>query len=308
MEALALPFSVKVLADGASDGTQSVKHDFRSLLPAATRTKKDHIIVPQADIEFLEGELLVTRLNNIQKWLWLCGRPMPPRPLHRQVVLSRNITVSEEIELHLVWHKYRIFIKPLPPYPLDPDFWASHLLASGTKSDGRSKQVADDFHIAKDNGLLPEAVSWEGWKTLSAQFLQHYSYTSENPRHCYGELRLSWLNKVYRFTQGSMLRGYSQVAAHKFYIDLIKDNFRVLAAVLGYVAIVLTSTQVGLATEELQANKAFQRASYGFTVFSIVAPLIVAVGILLMVLVPFFVNWRATKIYERLRFREMGVL
>lgn len=44
--------------------------------------------------------------------------------------------------------------------------------------------------------------------------------------------------------------------------------------------IVLTAMQVGLATNELQSSQMLNRASYGFAVFSIVAPL----GILLVLL------------------------
>jgi hypothetical protein len=42
-----------------------------------------------------------------------------------------------------------------------------------------------------------------------------------------------------------------------------------------YITIVLTAMQVGLASEELMHNRGFNRAAYGFTVFSILAPLIV---------------------------------
>lgn len=47
--------------------------------------------------------------------------------------------------------------------------------------------------------------------------------------------------------------------------------------------------------------------SYGFTIFSIIAPLIAGVGIFLFILAMFVSNWLVTKKYEERRFKEMGV-
>jgi len=115
MAAVNRPFTVRVLGDINPNQEQH----FQSLLPATFRTKGDNIISPQPNIEFLEQELLVKRINRVQDWLWACGRPMPARPLHYQILLGRNITITENMELHLVWSKDRIFIKPIPLYLLD---------------------------------------------------------------------------------------------------------------------------------------------------------------------------------------------
>jgi hypothetical protein len=287
-------------------------------------------VTPQPGIEFLEKELLVKRLNAIQRHLWSCGRPMPGRPLHTQVLLGRAITITENMELHLVWSKNRMFIKPMPRYLLDPTFWSTHLIPSESGSDKDSDMESrrqnllgcalgflfsytgliayeSDFRLAQDNHLLPDAVKWESWKELCSQFLSHHCYASVNPRYWYGELRLTRLNKVYRFKMGAVLRGYSKVADNAFYDDVLRDNFAALASVLAYVAIALTAMQLGLATDKLGHNDSFQSASYGFTVLSIFAPLIAGVGIALGVLILVVSNWMATKSYERKRFREMGV-
>lgn len=161
--------------------------------------------------------------------------------------------------------------------------------------------------MAKEGGLLPSGLTWAAWKELAKDFLQSHCYASVNPRYWYGELRLSRLNKVYRLRKGFLLRGYSKVAAHTVYVDLLRDNFAALAAILGYVVIVLTAMQVGLGVERLQEDEAFQNASYGFTVFSIIAPLVAGMGIVIAVLAMFISNWIITKSYEGKRFREMGV-
>ncbi len=76
---------------------------------------------------------------------------------------------------------------------------------------------------------------------------------------------------------------------------------------LAYVAIVLTAMQVGLATDQLAHNGAFQNASYGLTVASMLGPLIGVAVVVCGVVVLVVSNWMATKRYERRRFREMGV-
>jgi len=319
-----LPFTVRILGPVVNT-SGGIARDFSARLPATTRSGRgrDQIIVPQPDIEFLERELSVKRINDVQDWLWVCGRPMPARPLHQQILHSRALTVCEDIELHLVWHKDRIFIKPIPLYLLDPDFWASHLLDTDQKNEEKRRLAAyalgfmfsyatlvayqSDFNIAQETGLLPKDIEWHDWKTLTAQLLENHCYASINPRYWYGELRMSRLNKVYRYRKGAFFRGYSRVGSPGAYEDLLQNNFATLASILGYVVIVLTAMQVGLGVDKLQSNQTFQDASYGFTVFSIVAPLAAVVFIFLFVIAMFASNWKETKKYERRRFQEMGV-
>ncbi|OTB06169.1 hypothetical protein M426DRAFT_9984 [Hypoxylon sp. CI-4A] len=301
MGTASVPFTERVLGDP--------QQNFTALLPASHRNKDDHIVVPQLDSEFLARELLVEKLNNIQDWLWICGLPMPPRPL-------RDIAISEDPQLHLVWSKNHMFLKPIPQYLLEPDFWTLHILHDQRLADcargflfSYAALIAyeSDFNIAKEKGLLPSKIRWESWKKFSTEILENHCYASVNPRYWYGELRLSRLNKVYRLRKGKILRGYSSVGSYAVYVDLIRDNFAALATILGYVVIVLTAMQVGLGVERLQSDEAFQNASYGFTVFSIIAPLAASLGIAMVVVVMFVNNWFHTKDYEKDRFQKMGV-
>ncbi|GAP89135.1 putative glycosyltransferase family 28 domain-containing protein [Rosellinia necatrix] len=303
------PFTTPVLEECKE------QQDFNHHLPAARRTKQDHIVVPQADADFLGDELLVKRINNIQDWLWVCGRPMPPRPLHYQLVLSREISITESPELHLVWSKNHIFLKPLPSWLLDPAFWTSHILHDHDLARcargflfSYTALIAyqSDFNIAQERGLLPSFLTWPTWKRVVREVLENHDMAMVNPRYWYGELRLGRLNTVYRL-RGFVFRGYSKIGGHAVYADLIADNFAVLATVLGYVVIVLTSLQVGLGVDRLLESNAFVDFSYGFTIFSIIAPLVAAVGILFFVLAMFISNWVVTKKYEERRFKEMGV-
>lgn len=313
------PFKVRILdVDPASVPVQT---SIRSLLPAVRRTRTDELIVPQPDFDFLEQQLLVRKLNAVQDWLWACGRPMPPRALHHQLVIKRGIVVTEDPELHLLWTSNIIYVKPLPRWMLDPSFWAEHLLCDETP---RRRELAEcargflfsycallayetDFRIAQANSLVPPNVTWEAWQDLSSEIVSNHCFSSINPRYWYGELRLNRLNKIYRFRMGYVFRGYTRVAGHAVYGDLLRDNFAALATILGYIVIVLTSMQVGLGTEKLAADENFQAVSWGFTVFSMIAPLIAAAAIFFFALFWAISNWLATKNYEGRRFREMGV-
>ncbi|KAK6353700.1 hypothetical protein TWF696_005661 [Orbilia brochopaga] len=330
-----LPFRVRIADSAISQDSFGLgKPQFDKLgnqryLPATYRTKRDLILVPSYDdLEFLQRELLVKRLDDVQKHLWLVGRPMPPRPLHYQLVLSRNIVITEAMDLHLVWSGSRIFLKPIPAYLLDSDFWATHLLCSGAVDHDQRERREDlarsargflftytaliayesDFRIAQQACLLPDTMTWERWQEFTRQFLRDFRFSAVNPRFWYGELRLSRLNSIYRWRKGMLWRGYSKVSSHISYGDLLRDNFHLLAAILGYVVIVLTAMQVGLATEQLQSNVPFQNVSYGISVLAILAPLIIGAAIISVVLFIVGYNWAVTRTYERRRFREMGLL
>jgi hypothetical protein len=64
--------------------------------------------------------------------------------------------------------------------------------------------------------------------------------------------------------------------------------------------------QVGLATERPSTDARFQDASYGFTVFSIMAPVIVVGVMIVLFLLPFGINFVAMVVYLNNRKRGMG--
>ena len=279
----------------------------------------------------IEKELDLHRLHNIFAWLWVAGRPMPPRPLHYQLLLSRDIFVTERMDMHLVWTTGRIFLKPIPRFLLEPRFWTEYLVCaqdcrcSKDKIDARSVHACDqrlwkialgflfsyaaliahesDFMIAKEKHLLPPEIQWPVWGALVEQLDAEHIYPKIDPRFIYGELRLSRLNKIYRLSQRPLLRGY--MSHWHQYGSFLHDNFAWLASATVYIAIVLTAMQVGLATKALVNNDAFQSASYGFTVFSILGPLVATALITLAFCYIFVNNWIATVIYNKERFRRI---
>lgn len=309
---------------------------FSPLLAASYRTDKDNLDVPRVDSDYLWQELGVDRLNQIHTWLWTVGRPMPARALHHQKLLRREIIVTEQMDMHLVWTTNRIFIKPIPRFLLEPRFWVDHMScapgcncsAISSKNMGQQRAVGceqaqlrkcalgfllsyaalvsheSDLFIAQESHLLPEELPWLSWKTFVQQVLNQESiYHHINKRFIYGELRLGRLNAVYRFTGLSLLRGYQ--TGYSQYSSFFRENFTWLASILAYVVVVLTAMQVGLATKTLEESPSFQTASYGFTVFSIVSSLAAVAIVVAVFFVLFIYNWVKTKKYEKKRLLEI---
>ncbi|KAJ5555059.1 hypothetical protein N7535_007504 [Penicillium sp. DV-2018c] len=327
--------------------------DIAILLPASFRDDDLSLLAPLGDTsKFLHLDLSVKRLNDIQEYLWLAGRPMPPRPLNYQISVSRTIIVDEKIDMHLVWGPGRhIHIKPLPQYLLDSRFWATNLtcstcpsslksgrtptLASTNSSPSSSNtdpdtcprcdlsksalgfltsyialiQYPSDFIIAQDYNLLPASLTWPQWRALVQNLLDNDIMNPDkiNRRYRYGELRLARLNKIYAFHLGSFFRGYR--AKYQTYQELLHTYLAPITAMTVYFALVLTAMQVGLATEQLAGSQAFQRASYGFTVLSILGPLALVFLVLVVAMAHFAANALATLVFRRERsgfFRRMA--
>lgn len=70
----------------------------------------------------VEKELDLQRAISIHGWLWLAGPPEPPRALYRQLLLGREIFVTEQMDMHLAWTTGRMFLRPVPRFLLEPDF------------------------------------------------------------------------------------------------------------------------------------------------------------------------------------------
>lgn len=86
------------------------------------------------------------------------------------------------------------------------------------------------------------------------------------------------------------------------YGTYFQENFAWLTSATVYIAVVLTAMQVGLATKSPADNDGFQSASYGFTVFSILGPLLETGLILFAFFYIFVINWVKTLVYKRREF------
>ena len=179
-----------------------------------------------ADVSVHLSTQLETRLlDELYNRLWLVARKFGHsiNTLHVQRIKGRNIVPSEDPRLYLVWQHDKIYIKPLPVYLLNYDFWETYLrLPEKTKADSTSSSSASvtpnfdrsvavgflrsyaflinnrlDFILAKDSRLIPEDVNWIKW----SKFIINFRKVEDDQvakRYHYGQLRLSRLNWVVR--------------------------------------------------------------------------------------------------------------
>lgn len=289
--------------------------------PAILRTRTHDLVKPDRyAIDCIEQELNLQSLTIIQDHLWLAGRPMPPRPLHYQLVLGRNIIITERMEMHLVWRTGQLFLKPIPRFILAARFWKEPLPVSDNPYHHESDEYRDerlrrcargflftyvamlshesDFYIAKEKHLIPGEIEWPDWRQFSGEIISSYDSLRVDPRFRYGELRLGRLNKIYFFWQTPLTK---HMSSWNQYSSFWRDNFGLLAASTVYLVVVLTALQVGLATKALEKNDSFQRVSYGFAVFSLLAPLVYAGIVGSFFCYIFLNNWVATPRFAKQR-------
>ncbi|KAM3070076.1 hypothetical protein ACMFMG_003892 [Clarireedia jacksonii] len=326
------PFETQLLKLGI---TRVDQKSLESLLPALYRTFRDDLTVPNLqDSQWIKKELDLSRLTRMFNYLWLAGRPMPPRPLHYQVILGREIMVTEQMDLHLVWSSNRIFLKPLPRFLLERQFWLRYLTCRdqcGCSMKPRQSVQSDqveciqrqlwrtatgflfsyaalicfesDFRIAQEKHLIHDKIDWSSWRAFVRELDTEHIYRKVNSRFLYGELRLGRLSKIHRISQLS-LRGYSQ--AWNQYSTFFERNFALIASTVIYVAFILGAMQTGLATGDLQASSIFQSATSGFVIFSILGLLFVTVLLMLLFILIFASNLIGTLRYRKRRLHNIS--
>ncbi|OCL09244.1 hypothetical protein AOQ84DRAFT_431399 [Glonium stellatum] len=250
---------------------------------------------------FIAADLDVKRLVKIKNLLWFCGRPVPPRSLHRQQLLGRKILQTEQADLHLLYvspfeDKKTIFIKPLPAYILSQRVWDLYICKDCSLHKDACGFLLSyiwlirsqlDFKLAENLDLLPNGLEWTQWRMLSEECLENIEQFFEDrvsPRYHFGELKRTRIDAIYRFTPRFFLR-YS-IAGYFYEEDLAivfyKRQVAWLVVAFAFFSLILSAMQVGLAVAPLNDNHVFGRASYGFVVFTI---FLVAVTMVIVVCV-----------------------
>ena len=263
---------------------------------------------------FYASELDVSRLNKIHKHLWFAGLERPARPLHQQIAIGREVVLTESADLHLLWKSDRIYIKPLPDFLLSFSAW-QEVINQRRELHERALGFLlsyvwlichrSDLKLAHEHGLLPTSINWATWATFShsvAEYLDFENLQGINVRYRHGELRLARVNWIYCCSSRTrslttLLRGY--LPGYYRYDSFVGSHLAWLVSAIAYAVLVLTAMQVGLATDILQHSSTFQRASYGFTVFSILGPIIAVLIVLLLTLVIVLFNARYTLDHRR---------
>ena len=258
----------------------------------------------------LEKEFLTPDLDILAPHLWLVATQSSSHigPLHEQVLKGREIVLTENPELHLVWADGRIFIKPIPRYLLSHAFWITHLIprtSSNTASLQRGHlskalvratlgymrtyyhliQHESDFDIAIRSKLLPfdnPDITIESFYQFIAGFGELRD-DDVSPRYSYGTLRLPRLNlwaKVFlhRFQFYQIYSQYSQYFA-RFYAPIL--------FLFGLLSVALSAMQVGLQANNANGNGedrwfALQSASLWFSVVNLLCICIIGLVIALL--------------------------
>lgn len=301
--------SATLLPQSVSDQPGSARPE--TLVLPVVRQSQDRILrlidpTKEEDLRtYLRDDLDVGGLNKIHKHLWFAGLPQCARPLHHQLMIDRKITITERADLHLLWQNDHLYLKPLPDYLFSYGIWEGTLQKHRDLSDNARGFLLSylwlirgksDFLTAQSENLVSKSLTWEQWTTFSTAIcpsILSNGFEGISPRYLYGELRLGRVNLIYRLcrktrSSKTFVRGYFY--GYHTYSSFVEQNFAWGLTVIIYITIVLTAMQVGLATTELRTSALFNRASYGFTVFSIMAPLGILVVALFVLVILIFLN------------------
>lgn len=284
------------------------------ILPAVVRRgsgRGGHILVePESNlVEFLQLELQTPKLDALHSHLWLAGLPTPARPLLRQKLMNRAISLTERPDEHLVWHDGQIFLKPLPDYLLCHSFWVDHICRSRDPKTYASAvgfllsyawlvQYRSDFAIAKEATLLPDVVGFDypAWTAFISDVISHinvHTLAQVDRRYRYGELRLSRLNTLTRLR--AILSGRDFLQSHinfsTRYTAFFESKFGWLLAAFAFFSVILSALQVGLGTGVLSNSAGFQSLSSGMTLAALVVALssIFWIALVWFILLPYHV-------------------
>lgn len=294
-------------------------------LPATCRTQEHDLISPNSNFsQFLSKDLSVQRIEDVLPHLWLVGRPYPARALNIQRVMKREIVATTDASLHLVWTTGKIYVKALPRYMTTPSFYdqclgpppprgpAPHGPALGLLFSYMALISTElDFAIARELHLIHEGYKWHDWRRLTSRILGDYPhntiYTHIPRRYIRGELRSSRLDKLFRYRYGELLHGYSALLGNTRYVTFFEENLKFVTAATVYTAVVLTAMQVGLTGGPLQHNDSFIMASYGFTIFAILSPILGVCFVVAVAIFMIFANWASTTAVYRRRYKHLGI-
>jgi hypothetical protein len=317
-----LPFTCNFLHDSNND--QESDSDLLDGFAATYRLGNSLELPSHTNLisRFVAHELDLKKLHDIQGYLWLAGLPLPPRALHHQVLLGREILITEQMHMHLLWSRGRILLKPIPRFLLSPLFWEQHLLPP-QEAQGRDGSIQcslretalgfllsyaaliaheSDFHLAKSKSLIPSSVTWTQWRLFIRQLLTNSSKDNTPPsqvavRFRYGELRLDRIKLILTLLPTMSDSGF--LPRYSSYIQFICENLEYIAAGTVYVVVILSAMQVGLAVPQLANNSTFQACSYGFVVFAILGPLAAIALVLIIWAVVLIWNWARTSALDK---------
>ncbi|KAF2203503.1 hypothetical protein GQ43DRAFT_447366 [Delitschia confertaspora ATCC 74209] len=285
-------------------------------LPTISGKGSECFLVDRDIEKFLKWDLDLSRLNRIHDLLWMAGRPLRARPLHRYKMMGFDVVYTQQMDLHLLQFSNRLLLKALPEYMLDYDFWEKHICGSPELHASAAGFLLSyvwlicspiDLKLAHDHCLLPSFMTWHWWKEFVDDLYSHIDVNSldqVNKRYHFGDLRLGRINSIYRtrFMFTHFVRGY--LYGYNRYVVFFQRNFSWILIVFVFFSLVLSAMQVGAGLPPLQDSVYFRRATYGFVVFSMisVAAILGLVGFIFVII--FLFNMVAAISHDKKERRE----
>ena len=247
--------------------------------------------------DYLKREFCTTELDAFTSHFWLLTTPSHANisSLHHQLVKGRQIILTEEPHLHLLWVYNSIFIKPMPRFLLSHAFWSFFLSPESSPLCPDERQVTfgairglfrsyyhlikykSDFDIASERRLIPEGIEWEPLSDFLSCFAD-LERDAVSPRYNFGEIR---------FTR---LQFWSSVLMHRLsfkiygqYADHFSRFYAPLLFVFGVISVVLSAMQVALATS-VQIWSTFTIVCRWFAIVTILLVALIGGGLFLKLL------------------------
>ncbi|KAL2116419.1 hypothetical protein VTJ04DRAFT_8587 [Mycothermus thermophilus] len=282
--------------------------------------------------EDLEEEFATRDLDRLTPWLWLVATQSSSHisSLTHQRVRGRQIIITENPGLHLVWHYNRVFVKPLPKYLLSHTFWTYYFLFTDSpipepqRTELRQAalgflrsymyliQRRSDFDLAVEHGLLPKKIKYADFIRL-IRSLGEVDDSMVSPRYSFGELRLSRLNiwikvALFRFTY---FKSESQ------YMAYFGRMFGPIVAFFAVFSVLLNAMQVALSAlpyidsdvPTAERWREFAVTTREFSIFSLY--LVAAILMLTMVVFAWALGREAVfalkDLYRKRRQRKQGL-
>ena len=292
----------ELILDRISGNRDSVSRSTKTTLPGQPQIELDDPNIGN----LLQVELGTPDLNKLSPYLWLVAKQDSSHvsSLSHQIVRGRQIVITENPELHLVWIYDRVFIKPIPKYLLSHAFWDFYLMREDSPlPDTRRRdlrqaaqgflrsyayliQHKSDFLLAQDakHRLIPRKIKHSDFIKFIAAF-EHVPDGDVSSRYAFGELRLTRLN----FWSKILLRRFTFQKVHGQYSTYFARFYGPILFIFGIFSVALNSMQVALSVQPLiqlsDSWIAFAHLALAFSIWTLVCVALVVVFLASIMLV-----------------------
>lgn len=302
---------------------ETLKHHLEAQLLPVSGLIYPKIADTSNSMALMSAELETPVLDELNEYLHFIA-PRDYRrvhPLHEHLIRKRQIVVTENPGLHLIWHYNTIFVKPIPPFLLNFTMWRRCLLPPVETVDESTQQSSypisypicalqspcksalgflrtyellvrhpSDFNIAQTMNLIPQNISYFEFRAFIGPF-HSLPHSAVAQRYHFGQMRLTRLNWAVRLLQPRMVRTGGWLANRLYYQELSTQSsdyiLGLVAPVLfifGLLSVMLSAMQVMLTAFGMpNAHNMIVQVSSGFSIAIIIFCIMLG-GVIMMVL------------------------